>query len=378
MEEGLVDWSDLPPELWPKIGKCLRNRIDVLRFRSVCKLWRSSLPPTNPNSPSFPLQIPYPLSSSVSSNLIEATFYRIEPSPPHETPSSSSSSSSSSPKGWLIKVQSSPSMRLLHPLSNRQLMNPSPNSPNLWNLLNYRVIELHKSYTLQKFSHLAGAVNKVVFFPSSSSWVADIEDSVACCIYLEGKLGFMKYGDENWTLVDDKNSYYDDIIMYKGQIYVTDRWGTISWLDISSLKLLQFTPPLCGFGNKKHLVESCGNLYVVDRYYERELPRNRRRNYHLHLDQYAVVEDFKVYKLDEDWGTWVDVKNLGDRVFVLASDCSFSVSAKEFYGFKGNCIFFTDFFDVRVYNLNDQSIVPFEADPSSPQLFWPPPPWLRV
>ncbi|KAK9948291.1 hypothetical protein M0R45_003875 [Rubus argutus] len=40
-----VKWSDLPKELWPIIGKFLHTRIDVLRFRSVCSLWRSSRPP---------------------------------------------------------------------------------------------------------------------------------------------------------------------------------------------------------------------------------------------------------------------------------------------------------------------------------------------
>ncbi|TKY58328.1 putative F-box protein [Spatholobus suberectus] len=171
----------------------------------------------------------------------------------------------------------------------------------------------------------------------------------------------MRHGDESWTLVDDKNFFYDDVIVFKGQFYVTDKWGTISWVDTSSLKLVQFSPPLCGFGNKKHLVESCGSLYVVDRYYESE--PSRRRNYVGRADRDAAVDHFKVYKLDEEWGTWVDVKNLRDRAFVLGNSCSFSVSAGELTGYQGNCIYFTDIFDVRVYSLEDRSILTIEFDP---------------
>lgn len=69
----------------------------------------------------------------------------------------------------------------------------------------------------------------------------------------------MRFGDEKGTHVDEQNCYYDDIIVYKGQSYAVDRWGTISRLN-SELKVIQFSPPLCGFGGQKHLVESCGDL----------------------------------------------------------------------------------------------------------------------
>lgn len=366
-----VEWSELPIELWPKIGKSLENHIDVLRFRSVCNSWRSSIPPSHPNSPSFPLQIPHPINPSIDTYLNQATLYRVEPcdassnSKLEPFPPSSSAASS---KGWLIKVEESKNnpLSLLSPISDRRVMHHlNTSSPMVLNLLNYRVFELCKSYTVQGTGRFYAAVNKVVFFPNSS-WI-DVEDSVACCIFQEGKLGLMKNGDEKWTLVDDKNFYYDDVIVCKGQFYVTDKWGTISWIDISSLKLIQYSPPLCGLGNKKHLVESCGSIYVVDRYYESE---PRRRNYIGYLNRDAAVECFRVYKLDEEWGTWVDVKNLGDRVFILGNSCSFSVSAKEVNGYQGNCIYFTDMFDVRMYNLEDHSIITIDLDPCIEKFVW--------
>ncbi|TKY58333.1 F-box protein SKIP23 [Spatholobus suberectus] len=308
------------------------------------------------------MQIPHPINQSIETFLNQATVYVIEPS---EGPANSRlrlEPLSPSSKGWLIKVEESNNrpLTLLSPISDRKITHPQgTNSPMLWNLLDYRVVELCKSYTIHNGGRFSGTVSKVVLFPNSP-WTG-AEDSVACCIFLEGKLGFMRHGDESWTLVDDKNFFYDDVIVFKGQFYVTDKWGTISWVDTSSLKLVQFSPPLCGFGNKKHLVESCGSLYVVDRYYESE--PSRRRNYVGRADRDAAVDHFKVYKLDEEWGTWVDVKNLRDRAFVLGNSCSFSVSAGELTGYQGNCIYFTDIFDVRVYNLEDRSILTIEFDP---------------
>ncbi|OIV93556.1 hypothetical protein TanjilG_04788 [Lupinus angustifolius] len=350
-----VEWCELPLELWPKIGKYLDKHIDILRFRSVCESWRSSISPIHLNSLSFPLQIPHPINSSIDAYLNQATLYLVEPT-------HSSSNFQSFSKGYLIKVEESKNhpFRLVSPISDRKINNHVSVSPMVLNLLEYRVFELCKSYNVHSNGGHYVSVNKVVFFPNST-WI-NIENSVACCVFREGKLGLMKHGYEKWKLVDENNFYYDDVIVFKGQFYVTDKWGTISWIDTCSLKLIQYSPPLCGFGNKKHLVESCGSVYVVDRYYESG-PRTRRRNHVEHPNHDAAVECFKVYKLDEEWGKWVDVKNLGDRVFILGNSCNFSVSAKDVIGYEGNCIYFTDMFDVRMYNLQDHSIITIAFDP---------------
>lgn len=51
-----VEWSELPEELLPPIGKGL----DILRFRSVCKSWRSGISCTD-FVPRFPFNFPNPL-----------------------------------------------------------------------------------------------------------------------------------------------------------------------------------------------------------------------------------------------------------------------------------------------------------------------------
>ena len=377
MGERVVEWSNLPKELLPVIGKTLQARIDVIRFRSICTSWRSSIPPLREIS-TVPLPFPFPTSSGSQAFLSQSAIYRLEP--PDENPNPSTCSS----KSWLVKVEESEhgTVRLLNPLSSIHIRFLSDPLPKVINLLDFRVIEVSKAYRFQFSSdmHVPG-MNKLVLFPNSV-WNTSVEDTLIFVLFHEGKLGFVKYGDENWTLVDDHNFYYDDIIVYKGQVYAVDRWGTVPWID-SSMKLIQFSPPLCGLGNQKHLVESCGEIYVVDRYFDRErrrwyLDENINRNNH-NLNNYRVhpnTVDFKVYKLDQEWGCWVMVKDLGDRVFVLGNDCSFSVSAREFSGCEGNCIYFTDKNDIGVFYLENQRIGKKLDFKDRCHIFWPLPSWL--
>ncbi|KAB1223723.1 hypothetical protein CJ030_MR2G004729 [Morella rubra] len=366
-----VEWSDLPKELLPIIGKSLETRVDVLRFRSVCSSWRSSIPPFRVNSPRFPVKFPHPCSSSLDlglTYLCQSALYRLQTL----NPSTSTSSSSSSNKGWLIKVEESNpgELRLLEPLSNIQIRS-FPLNPHTLNLLNCRIVELTKVCALRflfaaepgsedgrKYELSESAipgVDKVVMFPNSPWTSAD--ECAIFVLFLHGKLAFAKYRDENLTFVDDGSSEFDDIIVYKGQFYVVDRLGIVWWIDCSSLKLVQYSPPLCGLGVHKHLVESCGALYVVDRYLDGERRRLELDNFFsFRAQDCSKTVCFEVYRLDEDWDQWVLEKSLGDKAFVLGTDCSFSVSTQELFGFEGNRIYFIDHQENRVFNLEDHSI----------------------
>ena len=50
------------------------------------------------------------------------------------------------------------------------------------------------------------------------------------------------------------------------------------------------------------------------------------------------------------------MESLGDRAFILGHDCSLSVSAGEFFGYEGNCIYFTHHNRPHVFKLEDDSI----------------------
>ncbi|XP_059460910.1 F-box protein At2g26160-like [Corylus avellana] len=350
------------------IGRSLDTRIDVLRFRSICSSWRSSIPPFSANPPRFPLQFPDPNTATLTEPprwpprlafLFQTTLYYIQ------TLNPSTSSSTLSNKGWLMKVDESNSgkLRFVNPVLDSRTRY-TITRPKTLNLLNFRVVEYGKAYTLQfqlpinKRRYFPYPfVKKLVVFPNSA-WTNADECSIFM-IFVDGKLGFAKPGDEKWTLVGE-SSNYDDVIVYKGQFYVVDKVGIVWWIECSSLKLVQFSPTLWGLGSQKHLVESCGALYVVDKYND--------------IDDDKKVVGFKVYKLDEELGQWVLVKSLGDQVFVLGADCSFSVPAQEFSGYKGDSILFIDSGDVTlvlVFSLKDHSI--HELDSCNHfQRFWPP------
>lgn len=244
------------------------------------------------------------------------------------------------------------------------------------------MMELSKSYVL-RYIHGSGSVcglNKVIIVPP------DFNDCAIIVICDKGMLSFAKNGDQKLTLISHGGFVCDDIIVYKGQPYVVDSLGSVFRID-SSFKVVELLCKLVGLGGRrKHLVESCGELYVVDRYFEQEpnkqedsgvdFPlsflvfglRGRRERFESR-DPKAV--EFKVYKLDlldEEGGRWIEVKSLGDQAFFLAMDCSFSVLAQEVAGCKGNCIYFTDQNDLNlalrevtrpessVFNLEDHSI----------------------
>ncbi|KAH7849009.1 hypothetical protein Vadar_011653 [Vaccinium darrowii] len=197
--------------------------MDVLQFRSICSLWRSSLPSGTwppPLSLTLPFHIvphsfPHPRARYT---LTEATVYRLH------------NPSNFPPMTWIIKV--------------------SENLPE--------VVVIHN-----------------------------------------GDLSGLRHGDERWTPLVEYGG------MKGGHQY--------------------FSSPLNHFlsGNKKHLVESCGELWLL----------NRKHN----------KTCFQVYKLKEVEDEWEEVSDLGDRILFAGRDCcSFSVSAANFKGrnCEGNCIFF--------------------------------------
>ncbi|KAK2440291.1 F-box protein SKIP23 [Trifolium repens] len=53
----MADWSQLPTELLQLISEKLKSEFYLLRFRSVCSTWRSSIPNNRPNH-HLPFKLP--------------------------------------------------------------------------------------------------------------------------------------------------------------------------------------------------------------------------------------------------------------------------------------------------------------------------------
>ncbi|KAL4645650.1 hypothetical protein ACB092_02G249700 [Castanea dentata] len=349
-----VECSELPEELLQPIGKGLDTRIDILRFRGVSKSWRSAISCSD-FIPRFPLNFPNPfppplrrrrrrlfwlaLFHDEADHLHQQTVCLL-----HETILYRLTPSASSDKGWLIKIEDCKcEMHLLDP--HRERYESESDSPNIlpsnFVLLDYDTVELTRAHTLEIQSLIRiGRVNKVVMFNDCHVFV----------VYGDGKLGHAKCGDESLTCLGEKDMEFDDVIVYEGQVYVVDRFGIGWWIKIndSTLDLVEFWNP-CGsdcLKTQKHLVESDGTIYIVERYLDREW-RGRH---------YFCVVGFKVYKKNEWGGEWVLEESLGDRAFILRSDCSLSVSTREFFGYEANCIYFTQQNRIHVFKLENNSI----------------------
>lgn len=228
-------------------------------------------------------------------------------------------------------------------------------------------------------------------------------DFLLLTIHVSGKLAVFKSGDQKWSVIDEMQSPYDDVILYKENFYAVDNTGRIVTVFFD-LEVKLVADSVFG-GDKKYLVESEGELLLVDMYLsiEAEGGPSFAEEEGGHFEDYAFCVSertvrFKVYRLDEGGRKWEEVKSLGDRVVFLGDDCSFSASVREIdekFG-RGNCVIFVDnLFDfggeesgngggglegwgIGVFDLETGCIGPLRNFPQFGKLIWPPPQWITL
>lgn len=359
-----MTWADLLPDLCIKIAEKLEeNEMDHLRFRSICPLWRSSTLPLRkpPPLPSLPtLSDP---KTPKKASLVEKTVYLLQiPEDLWNLPHMKKFK-----RTFVIKVSkpfSPDKIRIESLLSHTSLENrakPSPPLGTVLNLWNLRVIELCKVFYTPKRE------SGIVSLRISSAG----EQLTAMAIENEGLLYQYKSGEKKW-IKNGMDNVWDDIINYQGQFCAVDIEGTTFLFD-SSFAATEISSALLDYQNNiptlKRLVESCGKLYLVELYNDQP----------------------KIYRLNMEEKAWIQVESLGDRIFFFADDCSFSLSAQEFPGYKGNCVYFK--FEVneeehderlrfcgpntQVYDLETGNFGRITTFPEHLQIFWPPPKWLE-
>lgn len=330
----VVEWSDLPQDLLDYIANGLFSKVELLRFRSICKTWRSAVV----SKKRFRNHRRRLLSSydGRMCSLYPAAFYRVI-------------LSSCPDKGWLIKTQdvcdSSQKQQLLSPLSRI-----STSSNKTLDLLKFTVSEIRQSYDVQYSLHYS--TNRISFKFARVVLAGDL-----VFVVNDSKQIWWCNSSEifkPWArIMDEEVKHFSDILLHKGHIYALDLTGAIWWISLSELDIFQYGPstPLeyheiddC---KDKRIVEYCGDLCIVHRFGKRFRGNIER------------TIGFKVYKMDEELVEWVEVKSLGDKAFVMATDSCFSVLATEYYGCLENSIYFTDEEEennVKVFKLSDGSI----------------------
>ncbi|XP_039158433.1 uncharacterized protein LOC104418994 [Eucalyptus grandis] len=363
-EPAMAEWSQMPEDLLRRIARRLGTQFDVLRLRSVCSSWRSSLAPSpNPlrrgRIPTIPHE-GYPDDCTELYLLPKRTIFLV---------GVPRSCDQTVPSGWLVKVWEDDrgGMNLLNPFTSCEFDRLPEDFPRVLDLMNLRVLELGHECVLQDSNCLSyGFYNKVWDTDRVVFLCLDNENDFALLRLIPGGTMVMfKSREKRWSRVQDMLSGYDDVILFKGEFYAVDNDGrtVVVGLDSSVTLIAQSTFDCWD----KRLVESVGELLLVNMYWEEETTR------------------LKVHKLDREEKVWNEVKDLGDRVLFLGEECTFSASAADLGACKGNCIFFTDHagvvigassLEIGVYDMDSGIIGPIEDYAGYSQLFWPPPDWI--
>ncbi|XVF03704.1 hypothetical protein REPUB_Repub05bG0016600 [Reevesia pubescens] len=414
MAPYLSGWSDLPQELLSCIATRLDARLDVLHFRAVCNSWRGSVP-VPPKSPALPVEIHFlvnhPTKPLASFLISETTVHRIA-RPSFETHSNH--------KSWFIKLEETKQknkFHVLNPFSQHPIKNMPPYFPKELNHLNFRVVETARAFGIRQIRDDGEAE-----FNKDNPWIRKIklasnfDSSSVVCAIKRGDLCRMRVdNDIQWCLLDS-DVQYRDITNFKGKFFTVDLYGVILGLDENTLILDEIYSPLEQkvWEGERYFLESCGHLYIVVRdfyicpgqvHYDRRIDGFVKET---GVEDAHVPVKFKVYKrIPSDHQPnryeWVEVHDLGDRVFFVSTDCSFSFSTRDSEGCHGNCIIYVDEIDriqrlnneegdeedndndglrqlrngkVGLFNLADRSSGPLAFFPQYLAMFWPPPTWL--
>ncbi|MBA0706479.1 hypothetical protein Golax_018585 [Gossypium laxum] len=356
----MADWSQLPQELLVLIAERLEARFDVVRFRSVCCSWRSSVPPKiYPFHPTY-LRTRGRLVGSLS-HITRYTFYLLRSSRGDET---------EAPACWLVKIGEGShgvKMQLLNPFSDSKLESLPRNFPKVLDLTNFQVIELGHQYIglyHMYFNHpleprYIDYRKKVVLQQSSTNF----DDFIIFASFR--RLAFLRSGEKECTVLE--NVYdIEDIISFNEKFYAIELNGKTRVID-QSLNV-SFLPHVGSPRSRKFLVKSHDNLLAVEM-----------------LSNPVKGVGFRVFRMSEEDHKWDEMESLRDRILFLGFYGAVSAPASEFYWGKGNLIFYPGgLFDspldpdrlVFVFDLETGTACPLETCPAYCNLFWPPPQWV--
>lgn len=349
----------------------------------------------------FPF-LPY---NGISSNkwgfyLLRRTIYYVGLPQSH-----SQTTSTTNKDGWIIKLERGKRdrMHLLNLLTPDQFEPLPENFPKILDFWNLQIRELGKEYVLKSMSFcpFASSVRDArdLYLEKIAVCFNDVGDFKLLTILISGKLVMYKSGDSKWTVVNDTPFPFDDVIFYNGNFYATDHKGTTVIVELNSESIptvSEVASPVHG-GDKKFLVESCGDLLLVDKYFSAEpgddLEYSEELEFYEEYDCFMreMALKFKVFRLDRNGKIWTEVNTLGDRMLFLGDNSTFSASASDFPSLgKGNCIYFTGQLFIHgeevgdhensetccVFDLGTGSVGPIYCHGYT-EMFWPPPKWLH-
>ncbi|XP_031250443.1 F-box/kelch-repeat protein At1g64840-like [Pistacia vera] len=326
------NWSTLPEELLFSIVKLLPTRIDILRWRAVCRSFRATI--AHP-----PIQYPFPHSILTSNDFLKgpnpkendvftlmvSTVYAIEP-----LNKVSNIQGEETPQTWVVRVQEPNPGRvvIIDPISGSKCKDLSDQLPKSLNLLDYRVTEITKSYILVSTGGKL-IVTKLIF--SSFLDENDVEFAVMASCRGSEELGIWRNVDKKWSEIDMELrflEFFEDVIYHNRKFYAVLSNGRTVTVDSKSLVVTRVAEEL-------QFVSIYSELYLMELYNDLFLIV-QLREFGDDYDEYIIML-FKLNEENQKWVPVVDGLELEYRVlFMGKSSFAFSFSIEEVAG----CVYY--------------------------------------
>ncbi|KAG7640956.1 F-box-like domain superfamily [Arabidopsis suecica] len=368
----MADWSLLPNDLLELIVGHLETSFEIVLFRSVCRSWRSVVPPLDhsrclgikTHDISFnagfsfsdqPTDQP-PFKSSVDCTLKNIPIYLVKFWTPYGD-------------DYLLaemrEREGGEPKLLLSPLSSNGIKYGMGINQVLFNSLTSPIIPFGQYYEITYFKkqpiryryglpyHLWNEVEWVETSERVEFLRLHSEDSRDFAVLFAGRMcNLVMYRSRNmsWTqVVEHPETYaYQDLVAFKGKFYALDSSGSgrVFIVDLS-LRVTEI-PSVKGsqYYSKESLVQLGEELLLVQRF----IPAGRR------YDEY-IYTWFKVFRLDEGGKRkWVQVNYLNDRVIFLGARTKLCCSVHKLPGANENCIVFLASNDGSIFD-NDSVLL---------------------
>ncbi|KAJ3691114.1 hypothetical protein LUZ61_020278 [Rhynchospora tenuis] len=326
-----MDWAELNHDLLRQIAKKLTDLSDFVRFRAVCKQWRSAVHPSD-----LPPQLPYFIQCIRSSN--SSFDFQFHPLSFDKTynPTVQISSSPEDPfilfgsfTGYVLLLFRKTPGLILNPLTGLQVIIPIENKNPFMPLY---------------------------FGPSCSHEPNLVESGIDLVGYPNGnvvpKVILWRYTNSKWRRIAEICYGYDEYVASysNGRVYIVSyETKNIRVVHVNNGNTVSLLPEV---SSDQHycIVEACHDLIGV-------------REFHPEQDLYK----YELYQR-KDSGTnpsWAKVNDIGDQM--LFHDHHFKslcLKASDFEGCKGNCIYSRTSSSVNCYSVAMKTTTQMH-------LFWP-------
>ncbi|KAJ1692520.1 hypothetical protein LUZ63_009218 [Rhynchospora breviuscula] len=313
------DWSDLPPELICLISRKIPDISDFVRFRVVCKRWRSAV-----RASDLAPQLPWIMDNSGSLSKGYLRFYSLLTGKTYTVNVPLSNSTDKSVMGSAYHYL----LTLIRPTSECSLFNPLTNEE----------LSLPRAMLL-----FPSCVPSALSPGQSSMYVVMSKPRIAH----HTPFFLCRPGDRKWTRLEvdpfrSKDSTElgefsnEGFTFYNGRCYACDReTGYIKVIDLATLTVTHVLPqPEPELSRVSvYLVVSFGVILRVCQY----------KNYSGKIPCY-----FRIYRLELGHGDgnamdpcWVEIDNISNQFLFLHNIHGCAFRAEDFPGFVGNTIYFS-------------------------------------